>query len=135
VRAVLDPNVLIASLPSRDGAPARLVSKWLSGAFELIMSESLLEELERALTYPKLRDRVATGDAIEFVALLRHTALLASDPSAVAPRSADPDDDYLLALAEQEQAILVSGDRHLLALADRFPVVTARAFLETLSEP
>jgi putative PIN family toxin of toxin-antitoxin system len=135
VRAVLDPNILIASLLSREGAPARLVSSWLAGAFEMIVSESLLEELERALTYPKLRDRVATGDASEFVALLRHTALLASEPSTVASRSEDPDDDYLLALAEQEQAILVSSDRHLLALADRFPVVTARALLETLTEP
>ena len=101
----------------------------------MIVSQSLLEELERALTYPKLRDRVTAGDAIEFVALLRHTALLASDPPTIAPRSADPDDDYLLALAEQERAILVSGDRHLLALANRFPVVTARAFLETVAEP
>ena len=135
MRAVLDPNVLIASLLSREGAPARLVSLWLAGAFEVVVSESLLEELERALAYPKLRDRVATGEAGEFVALLRHTAMLASDPSTVASRSEDPNDDYLLALAEQERAILVSGDRHLLALADRFPVVTARAFLETLTEP
>jgi putative PIN family toxin of toxin-antitoxin system len=135
VRAVLDPNVLIASLLSREGAPARLVSLWLAGAFDVVVSESLLEELERALAYPKLRDRVEAGDAGEFVALLRHTAMLATDPSAVASRSEDPDDDYLLALAEQERAILVSGDRHLLALADRFPVVTARTFLETIAEP
>jgi uncharacterized protein len=134
VRAVLDPNVLIASLLSRAGAPARLVSLWLAGAFELVVSESLLEELERSLAYPKLRNRVAAGEASEFVALLRYTAVLAADPSAAASRSEDPDDDYLVALAEQERAILVSGDRHLLALADRFPVVTARAFLETLAQ-
>ena len=84
MRAVLDPNVLIASLLSRDGAPTRLVSSWLTGAFELIVSESLLEELERALTYPKLRDRVNADEAVEFVALLRHTALLASDPPTIA---------------------------------------------------
>ena len=135
MRAVLDPNVLIASLLSREGPPASLLSLWLSGAFEVVVSESLLEELERALAYPKLRDQVAADDASEFVALLRHTALLASDPATISSRSEDPDDDYLLALAEQERAILVSGDRHLLALADRFPVVTARAFLETLAEP
>jgi putative PIN family toxin of toxin-antitoxin system len=135
VRAVLDPNVLIASLLSRKGAPARLASSWLAGAFELVVSESLLEELERARAYPKLRDQVEAGEADEFGALLRNTAVLASDPSAIASRSDDPDDDYLLALAEQERAILVSGDRHLLALADRFPVVTARAFLETITEP
>lgn len=135
MRAVLDPTVLIASLLSREGAPARLVSSWLVGAFELVVSESLLEELARALTYRKLRDRVPPHDAREFVDLLRHTAMLALDPSTVVSRSADPDDDYLLALAEQERAILVSGDRHLLALADRYPVVTPRAFLETLTGP
>ena len=134
MRAVLDPNVLIASLLSREGAPARLVSLWLAGAFEVVVSETLLEELERALAYPKLRDRVAADEASEFVALLRHTAVVASDPSVIASRSEDPDDDYLLALAEQERAIVVSGDHHLLALADRFPVVIPRAFLETLSD-
>jgi putative PIN family toxin of toxin-antitoxin system len=101
----------------------------------VVVSESLLQELERARAYPKLRDRVGTGDASEFIALLRHTAMLATDPSTIASRSEDPDDDSLLALAEQERAILVSGDRHLLALADRFPIVTARAILETLTEP
>jgi len=85
----------------------------------MIVSDDLLEGLERALAYPKLRDRVEIGEAAEFVALLRHTAVLATDPSAIASRSADADDDYLLALAEQERAILVSGDHHLLALADR----------------
>jgi predicted nucleic acid-binding protein len=48
------------------------------------------------------------------------------------PRSGDPGDDHLLALAETEKAIAVSGDRHLLKLADRFPIRSPRAFLEEL---
>jgi len=48
------------------------------------------------------------------------------------PRFPDPGDDYLLALAESEHAILVSGDQHLLTLADDLPIQTARAFLEQL---
>ena len=133
-RAVVDPNVLIAALLSRNGAPAELVARWLSGAFEMVVSASLLDELERALAYPKLRDRIAAGDAAEFVALLRQTAIVAPDAAVTARRSEDPHDDCLLALAEQERAIIVSGDRHLLALADRFPVVTARAYLDTVAE-
>jgi predicted nucleic acid-binding protein len=39
--AALDPNILIASLLSRQGKPARLVSLWLFGAFEVVVSESL----------------------------------------------------------------------------------------------
>jgi len=38
----------------------------------------------------------------------------------------------VLALAERERAVLVSGDRHLLDLADELPVRSARAFLNLL---
>lgn len=132
MRALLDANVLVAALLSRDGAPARIVSRWLAGDFELIVSGLLLAELERALGYPKVRARVPADDAREFLVLLRQAAVVASDPPAAAPRSADPGDDYLLALAEAERALLVTGDQHLLDLAGRFPISTPRAFLEAV---
>jgi uncharacterized protein len=132
VRAVLDANILIAALLSRGGTPAQLVSRWPAGDFELVVSEGLLAELSRALAYPKVQARVPAPEAAEFVALLRRGAVVAQDPGEPARRSADPDDDYLLALAESQRAVLVSGDKHLLALADELPVRTARAFLETV---
>jgi putative PIN family toxin of toxin-antitoxin system len=132
LRAVVDPNILIAALLSRGGAPAQLLVRWLAGEFELVVSETVLAELGRALAYPKLRDRVSADEADAFVALLSHGASLADDPPEPSRRSADPGDDHLLALAEQERAVLVTGDRHLLALADVFPIHTARAFLDTL---
>jgi uncharacterized protein len=131
VRAVLDPNILIAALLSRSGAPAQVVSQWLAGAFELIVSEKLLAELTRALAYPKLRARITEEEANGFVALIRAGAVLGFDPPA-ARRSVDPDDNYLLALAERERAVLVSGDQHLLDLAQDFPIQTAREFLDAL---
>jgi putative PIN family toxin of toxin-antitoxin system len=132
VRAVLDPNVLIAAVLSRAGAPAELLRRSLEGEFELVVSGLLLEELERALAYPKLRKEIPPGEAAEFVAFLSENATTAPDPADVAPRSEDPGDDYLIALAEQERAILVSGDGHLLALAEELPILAPRAFLETL---
>ena len=132
MRAVLDPNILISALLSRSGAPAQIVARWLAGEFELVVSESLLAELERALAYPKLRARVAAGDAAELVALLRTAAELAPDRPDAPRRSPDPGDDYLLALAESTDARLVSGDQHLLGLAGRLPIHTPRAFLELL---
>jgi uncharacterized protein len=135
VRAVLDPNILIAALLSPSGAPAQLISGWFRGEFELVVSETLLGELERALAYPKLRRRVSPDEATAFAALLRHKATLAADPPNPARRSADPGDDYLLALAEAERALLVTGDQHLLTLADQLPIQTARAFLATLVGP
>jgi predicted nucleic acid-binding protein len=54
------------------------------------------------------------------------------DREAPPSRSVDPADDYLLALAESERAILVSADEHLLEPADELSVQTARIFLENL---
>jgi putative PIN family toxin of toxin-antitoxin system len=132
VRAVFDPNILIAAVLSSSGTPAQLVVRWLAGEFELIVSEALLAELEQALGYAKLRARINAGERADYLALLRHGALLAADPPHVARRSADAGDDYLLALAESEHAVLVSGDEHLLALASDYPVESARAFLDAL---
>ena len=134
MRAVLDPNILIAALLSPSGAPARIFGRWLGGDFELIVSEALLSELERALAYPKLRRRIPADDAAEFVSLLRVAAILAPDPAAGARRSGDPADDYLLALAEKERAVLVSGDPHLLEFADELPIEAARTFLNRLAD-
>lgn len=130
MRAVLDPNVLISALLSPAGAPADVVRAWVHGGFELVTSARPLEELERALAYPKIRKRVGADEARAFLSWLRSTAEVVEDPrDPPSVRSRDPDDDYLIALAEHQRALLVSGDDHLLELADRIPVFTATAFL------
>jgi putative PIN family toxin of toxin-antitoxin system len=132
VRAVLDANVLISALLSPGGAPAGLTARWLAGDFELIASERLLVELERALAYPKLRARIDGDDAAKFVSAVRRWARLAPDVRSPPARSAAADEDYVVALAENERAVLVSGDQHLLQLAGELPVYPAREFLEAL---
>lgn len=132
MRAVLDPNILIAAMLSPGGAPTELVSRWLTGDFELVVSEKLLSELGRALAYPKLRARISADDAEQFVSRLRLLGSMAPDPPKPPRRSSDPSDDYLFALAESTRALLVSGDQHLLQLAGDFPVRSARRLLEAL---
>jgi uncharacterized protein len=132
VRAVLDPNVLIAALLSPAGTPAQLLSRWLAGDFELVVSDELLKELGRALGYAKVRRLISADDAEAYVAFLASTAVIAEQPAVGTHHSRDPGDDYLLALAENEHAALVSGDKHLLQLADELPIQTAATFLEGL---
>ena len=133
MRALLDANVLVSAVLSKTGAPARLLELWLAGTFELVVSETLLSEVERALAYPKVRDRIAPGEAAELVRLLREIADVVTDPDAPPPvRSPDARDDYLLALAVSEDVRLVTGDAHLLGLLERLPILTPRAFLEQL---
>jgi uncharacterized protein len=132
LRAVFDPNVLVAALLSPSGPPAMLITRWIAGDFELVVSEHLLEELERVLGYPKIRARVSKDDCDAFVELLRTDAELATDRPEPPARSADASDDYLLALAESTHALIVSGDRHLLDLVAAFPIRTPREFVDAL---
>ena len=133
MRAVLDANVLISAILSPRGTPARLVLAWQAGAFDLVVSPLLLAEVRRALAYPKLERLVPPADADAFVDWLSRSAKLAVDPSELPPvRSDDPDDDYLIALAAAERALLVSGDVHLTSLASRMPVRTPAEFISAL---
>ncbi len=130
MRAVLDPNVIISAVLSPSGSPAKVMRAWLDGAYELIVSPLLLEELERALGYPKLRARVTDAETQELLELLRRGGDVRDDPSGPPPvRSPDPGDDYLIALAAATQALIVSGDRHLLGLSESLPVYAPAAFL------
>jgi uncharacterized protein len=134
VRAVLDPNVIISGLLSPKGSPAHVLRAFDEGEFEAVVSDTLLDELARALAYPKLRRYVSEQDAADVVRWLAESATVTTDPEAPPPRhSADPDDDYLIALAASERAVLVSGDKHLLDLAGELPVFSPRRFLELLA--
>ena len=134
MRALLDVNVLIAGLLSRTGSPARLLGKWLEGEFELVISDLLLDELEKTLARPKLRRLLDDDEISAFLELLRGgLADWVEDPEEPPSiKSRDPKDDYLIAAARSAQATLVTGDAHLLELSGSIPVMSPRAFLETL---
>lgn len=133
MRAVLDPNVIISALISPQGTPAKIFREWLQGGYDLVVSPLLLAELERVLGYPKLRERVSKAEGLELIELLRRGADMRADPSHTPPvRSADPGDDYLIVLASASQAVLVSGDRHLLSLSPDLPVYAPAQFLESI---
>src|SRR6202011_5073187 len=103
--------------------------------FKLIISELLIAELTRALTYPKLRKRIPAEKAAALVSWAGDHATLAEDPTDPAPvRSPDPDDDYLLALGISRRAFLVTGDRHLLGLRDDLPILQPAEFVARLRE-
>jgi putative PIN family toxin of toxin-antitoxin system len=100
------------------------------GGFELVLSPLLLEELEVVLRREKFRRYVDLDGVAAYLELLRRDAVIAADPKDPPPiRCADPDDDYLIALAHSQNAVLVSGDTHLLDLAEMAPIETPAAFL------
>jgi putative PIN family toxin of toxin-antitoxin system len=133
-RAVLDPGVLVSALITPPGTPAKLFLAARDGSFDLVVSPLLLEELAAVLERGKFRRYVDLEVVSAYLELVRREAQLAPDPEEPPPiRCADPDDDYLIALAHSQNAALISGDRDLLELAGQIPVFTPTEFLQSLN--
>jgi uncharacterized protein len=129
-RAVLDTGVFVSALIAPTGRPAKLIEWAREGGFELIVSPDLLAELEDVLLRGKFRRHVDVETVEIFLEAIRREATVASDPSGSAPiASVDPDDDYLLALAYDQKAVLVSGDSDLLDLSGGAPICAPADFL------
>lgn len=135
MRAVLDVNVIVSALLSRDGTPATLLRSWTQGAFELVVSPGLLAELGRVLRYQKIRDRILPDEARSLIDWLERSATVVDDPEGSPPVSSpDPGDDYLIAIASEARAVLVSGDDHLLGIRADVPIMSPRDFRTLLDE-
>ena len=136
-RVVLDTNVLVSALITPRGASARLLVELRAGAFELIVSPQLLDELRDVLWRPKFRRYATEAEVEAYVDLTRREAMLFDDvePPTSGPSPIDPDDRFPVDLARMAGAhTLVSGDAHLLELRPVVPVMTPGEFLETLDD-
>lgn len=71
----------------------------MEGAFDLVLSPLVVEELHNVLRRDRFRKYLSVRDAEEFVAALLRKAELAEDQQDPPRISADPGDDYLPALA------------------------------------
>lgn len=134
LRAVLDANVYVSAAVHPGGPPGRIVDKFLrGGAFEIVLSPAIAEEVLRALSYPKVRKliRGAVRADLWFEDIILLAELTAGE--LVLPRlCADPDDDkYLAAAIEGNAAFVVTGDKQLLAVEQHegVRILTPRAFL------
>jgi putative PIN family toxin of toxin-antitoxin system len=133
-RVVLDPGVLVSALITPAGAPGRLLLEARAGALEIVASSLLLEELTQVLGREKFRRYVDLDTTRDYIGLLRRDAVIVADPDEPGPlRSVDPDDDYLIALARSQNAVLVSGDKHLLDLTGGAPILSAGDLLASLA--
>jgi putative PIN family toxin of toxin-antitoxin system len=116
IRVVVDPGVFISALiGSRGGAPDIIVRAFIDDRIAVVVSPLLLAELERVLRRAKFADYADERARREFVDRIRRHAAIAEDPADVPAVTRDRNDDYLVALAQNEGVdALVSGDRDLL---------------------
>ncbi|ASG22166.1 putative toxin-antitoxin system toxin component, PIN family [Nitrospirillum viridazoti] len=132
MRVVVDTNVLISALLAKASLPARLVTLWREGRFNLLVSTPQLDELMRVTRYPKIRARLPPVIAGQLINDMREIAEIV-EPLPTVSASPDPFDNYLLATALAGDAdFLITGDKQDLLSLRRFEgtkILTVRDFL------
>jgi uncharacterized protein len=124
--------VWVSAVINPYGTPARVVEAVADGVITAVVTQHLLDELAAVLIRPKFRRWISVADAIAFVESLGGHADLRDDPGSPTTRVRDPNDDYLVALAEAADAVIVTGDDDLLVAGIEPAAITPAQLLERL---
>lgn len=106
-------------------------------AFELVISEHLLEGLSRAWRKPYFQSRFAPEQVRQALSVLRSDATLVLPASGVIGIGEDLEDDLVLATAVAGGVdVLVTGDKHLQGLGHYQDIIilSQRHFLEATDD-
>lgn len=133
VRAVADTNVYISAL-NFGGTPERFLKAAQAGAFELLISGAILDEIGKVLRTEKFawpEEEIAKAQRV--IASFTERAWPTERLEVI---TADPADNRILECAAAGQAdFIVSGDKHLLHLKQYgdMPVVKVADFMRRVA--
>lgn len=97
-----------------DGVSAEIVRAAFDDVLRFVICPRLIDELGRVLARDKFRDYLTRTEEDVFVDAIAAISDATPDPEAVPRVSADPNDDYLIALARRESVDgIISGDSDL----------------------
>jgi len=112
LRIVIDTNIWIRALMGgRVTFP--VLKAWQAGKFKVVVSQPLLDELDKVWQRPRLKKRINAEHAIILLEQLNWRGIMV-EPATVPPRCRDPKDNPVLATAIDGRAdAIVSGDADL----------------------
>jgi len=135
LRLVLDTHVLLSGVACPGSVPGQILKAWRLGSIEVVLSPFILDELRRVL--PRLRHRhgLSAADIDDLVDALAFQADVIDPQTEVGPEEGlrDKQDQPILDTLLSAQSAggadyLITGDKDLLILADRFSIITPAAF-------
>ncbi len=111
MRIVLDTGIFVSAIITRNTPPDILYSAWRKRLFDLITSDSQLEEMQRVFSYKKLERFIHVNEAALLLENVSSIAEVLTDLPSVT-LSPDPNDNMIIATALEGRAdYLVSGDK------------------------
>ena len=128
LRVVLDTNVLVSGFAYPGSVPGRIVATWRQGGLNVVLSHYIIDELVRVL--PRLnRIQMTSVEIRDLADGLMFLAELVEPERRTEKDLRDPADQPVLATLTAAKAdYLITGDKDLLALADRFPILRPAEF-------
>ena len=133
LQVILDTNVLISGIAYPTSIPGKIMAAWRHGSVDVILSTFILDELRRVL--PRLANRhcLSASEIDDVVDILAILAEVIDPLPGLDPELRDANDQAVLGtlLAARQSSgadYLVTGDKDLLELAERYPVVTPAQF-------
>ena len=133
LRVVLDTNVLLSGIAYPASVPGRIIAAWRHGSVDVLLSPYILDELRRVLPRLAHRHGLTSAEVDDLVDILSIQAEIIEPLPGAEPDLRDADDQPVLgtlqaALSSSGADYLVTGDKDLLAMAERYPIVTPAQF-------
>jgi uncharacterized protein len=129
LRVVLDTNVLVSGQAYPLGFPGRILNAWKEGALGVVLSRYILDEMVRVL--PRLeRVKMNSAEIRDLADSFLFLAEIVEPESKLEEKELrDSADVQILGTLLAAQAdYLITGDKDLLVLAGKYPILTPAEF-------
>lgn len=136
LRVVLDTNVLLSGIAYPASVPGKIMAAWRHGSVDVLLSGYILDELRRVLPRLAHRHGLSMAEIDDLVDALSIQAEVI-EPLPVAEQDLRDADDQpvlgtlLAALKTSGADYLLTGDKDLLVLAERYPIMAPGTFWAT----
>lgn len=133
LRVVLDTNVLLSGIAYPASVPGKILAAWRHGSVEVLLCAYIIDELRRVL--PRLRKRhgLSSSEIEDLVDILSIQAEIVEPMACSESELRDAADQPVLgALLEAQKGTgadyLITGDKDLLALEERYSIISPARF-------
>lgn len=132
-KVVLDSNVFVSFLISHQPPISTILDLWARGELVICYSAEILDELEMALKYPKIRKLVSNSETESLINVVKVLGILTIPTKAVEICRDKKDNKYLEVCLESASKFLISGDKDLLSLGEfeSTKIVSPRDFVRS----
>lgn len=138
MRVVLDTNIWISGLMLPKSTAGKIITAWQQNKFNIIISQPILDEIKKVLSYPKIQKRLQWDEPKieQYLLLLTFFSefVVLKKASAKIKKIRDKNDIPILnTLISSGSDYLVTGDNDLLALKNDYSIIALADFYQLIN--